>query len=67
MTYGYRDTNRKIDLYRVHRNGRGRIVRTEYICSTNWSRTCREAVERFIASGDNVAGLLPHDVKAQFA
>jgi hypothetical protein len=50
--------NPKIDLYRVHRNERGRITRTEYVCSTNWSKTCREAVARFheINSTDAIGG-----------
>ncbi|HET8729506.1 MAG TPA: hypothetical protein VFM34_00135 [Moraxellaceae bacterium] len=63
----------KIDLYRVHRNQRGRITRTEYICSTNWASTCREAVARFheINAADAITGknLVPLGVelKGQFA
>ena len=64
---------KKIDLYRVHRNGRGRIVRTEYVCSTNWASTCRDAVARFheINSADAITGknLVPlnAEIKGQFA
>lgn len=68
-------TNRfpKIDLYRVHRNERGRIARTEYVCSTNWASTCRDAVARFheINSADAITGknLVPLncEIKGQFA
>lgn len=64
---------RKIDLYRVFRNGRGRIARTEYVCSTNWSRTCREAIARFheINGTDAISGKnsvpVNCEIKAQFA
>lgn len=64
---------KKIDLYRVHRNERGRIVRTEYLCSTNRSKTCREAVARFheINAMEEKAGThrapLNAEIKAQFA
>lgn len=63
----------KIDLYRVHRNERGRIARTEYVCSTNWASTCRDAVARFheINSADAIRGknLVPLncEIKGQFA
>lgn len=65
--------NRKIDLYRVYRNERGRITRTEYVCSTNWAATCREAIARFheINAADAVGGKnltpLHVEIKAQFA
>lgn len=65
--------NRKIDLYRVYRDDRGRIARTEYVCSTNWATTCREAVARFheINGTDAISGknLVPinTEIKAQFA
>lgn len=65
--------NRKIDLYRVHRNERGRITRTEYVCSTNWAPTCRDAVARFheINGTDAITGknLVPLncEIKGQFA
>ena len=64
---------KKIDLYRVFRNERGRIARTEYVCSTNWSKTCRDAVTRFheINGADAIGGenLVPLNagIKAQFA
>lgn len=64
---------RKIDLYLVTRNARGRIARTEYLCSTNWAKTCREAVARFheINSADAIVGknIAPvlGEIKAQFA
>lgn len=64
---------KKIDLYRVHRNARGRIVRTEYVCSTNWASTCRDAVARFheINSADAIGGEnfvpLNAEIKGQFA
>ena len=64
---------KKIDLYRGHRNERGRIVRTEYVCSTNWASTCREAVARFheINACDAIRGknLVPlnAEIKGQFA
>ena len=63
----------KSDLYRVPRNERGRIARTEYVCSTNWSSTCRDAVARFheINSADAITGknLVPLncEIKGQFA
>ena len=63
----------KIDLYRVHRDARGRITRTEYVCSTNWAKTCREAVARFheINGTDAITGknLVPlnTEIKGQFA
>ena len=66
-------TNRKIDLYRVYRNKSGRIARTEYICSTEWSDTCRKALARFheINANDAITGknIVPVDseIKAQFA
>ena len=63
----------KIDLYQVHRNERGRIIRTVYICSTNWAKTCREAVARFheingtdALSGNNLAPV-GAEIKGQFA
>lgn len=65
--------SKKIDLYRVYRDGRGRIARTEYVCSTNWSKTCREAIARFheINGADAILGknLVPlnTEIKAQFA
>ena len=65
--------NRKIDLYRVCRTDKGRIAYTEYLCSTNLARTCREAVARFheINAADAVAGknLVPlhTEIKARFA
>lgn len=64
---------KKIDLYRVHRNERGRITRTEYVCSTDWSRTIREAIARFheINAADAVIGnnVVPYgaEMKGQFA
>ena len=64
---------KKIDLYRVHRNERGRITRTEYVCSTNWASTCRDAVDKFhaINAGDAIRGknLVPlnAEIKGQFA
>ena len=64
---------KKIDLYRVYRDNRGRIARTEYICSTNWANTCREAIARFheINGADAIAGKnivpLNAEIKAQFA
>jgi hypothetical protein len=64
---------RKIDLYTVTRNASGRIVRTEYLCSTNRAATCREAVARFheINGTDAIAGRniapLNAEIKAQFA
>jgi hypothetical protein len=64
---------KKIDLYRVRRNERGRITSTEYVCSTNWSRTIREAVGRFheINNADAVIGnnVVPYhaEMKGQFA
>lgn len=39
--------NRKIDIYRVRRDERGRRVGVTYLCSTNWSRTCRDAVAHY--------------------
>lgn len=59
----------KIDLYRVHRNERGRIARTEYVCSTNRAKTCREAVFNFRLSGGLITYDLPlnAEIKAQFA
>ncbi len=64
---------RKIDLYRVIRTANGRIARTEYICSTNWAKTCRDAVARFheingtdAVTGKNIAPL-GAEIKAQFA
>lgn len=39
MAYGDKRDYRKIDIYR---NG-------SYCCSTTWSRTCREAIERHAA------------------
>jgi hypothetical protein len=65
--------HKKIDLYRVHRNERGRITRTEYVCSTNWSRTIREAIARFheINGADAIIGdnAVPYgaEMKGQFA
>lgn len=65
--------HKKIDLYRVYRDARGRIARTEYVCSTNWSKTCREAIARFheINAADAITGknLVPlnTEIKAQFA
>lgn len=65
--------NKKIDLYRVYRDNRGRIARTEYVCSTNWSKTCRDAIARFheINGTDAIAGenIVPlnAEIKAQFA
>lgn len=65
--------HKKIDLYRVYRDDRGRIARTEYVCSTNWSKTCREAIARFheINAADAIIGknLVPlnTEIKAQFA
>lgn len=65
--------NRKIDLYRVYRDARGRIARTEYVCSTYWAATCRDAVARFheINGTDYIAGKnivpLNTEIKAQFA
>lgn len=65
--------NRKIDLYRIHRNDRGRIARTEYVCSTNWARTCRDAVARFheINGTDAITGKnrvpLNAEIKGQYA
>ena len=65
--------HKKIDLYRVYRDARGRIARTEYVCSTNWSKTCREAIARFheINAADAIIGknLVPlnTEIKAQFA
>ena len=63
----------KIDLYRVYRDNRGRIARTEYVCSTNWAKTCREALARFheingadAITGKNIAPLNA-EIKAQFA
>lgn len=64
---------RKIDLYRVHRDKRGRIAQTEYVCSTQWANTCRDAVARFheINGVDAITGknLVPLncEIKAQFA
>ena len=56
----------KIDLYRVHRNERGRITRTEYICSTNQSKTCAEAVLQFRLGGS--LGLpFGAEIKGRFA
>lgn len=65
--------HKKIDLYRVHRDKRGRIARTEYVCFTNWAKTCRDAVARFheINGTDAIAGKniapLGAEIKAQFA
>lgn len=65
--------NRKIDLYRVHRTAGGRIARTEYVCSTNWAKTCRDAVARFheINGADAIVSknLVPvgTEMKGQFA
>jgi len=65
--------SRKIDLYRVFRNAGGRIARTEYVCSTDWSETCRDAVRRFheVNAADAITGknLVPLncEIKAQFA
>jgi len=65
--------NRKIDLYRVYRNERGRIARTEYVCSTCWAKTCKAAVAKFheINGTDYISGknLVPLNVeiKGQFA
>ena len=64
--------SQKIDLYRVYRT-KGRISRTEYICSTDWASTCKEAVARFheINGADAIAGrnLVPlnTEIKGQFA
>jgi len=60
--------NRKIDLYRVCRTDKGRIAYTEYLCSTNWARTCREAVARFheINTSENRVPLHT-EIKARFA
>ena len=64
---------RKIDLYQVFRTKSGRIARTEYICSTNWSSTCRDAIARFheINGTDAISGknIVPVncEIKAQFA
>lgn len=65
--------NKKIDLYRVHRTAGGRIKRTEYVCSTNWSKTCKEAVTRFheINGVDAITGknlvAVNCEIKGQFA
>lgn len=65
--------HRKIDLYRVIRTANGRIARTEYVCSTNWAKTCRDAIARFheinganAIVGKNLAPL-GSEIKAQFA
>lgn len=61
--------HRKIDLYRVHRNERGRITRTEYVCSTNRAKSCREAVLNFGLSGGRIQYDMPlnAEIKGQFA
>lgn len=66
-------TYRKIDLYLIRRNPSGRITAHEYICSTNWSRTCRGAVAKFhdingtdYISGKNLAPL-DSEIKGYFA
>lgn len=65
--------NRKIDLYRVFRTTGGRIARTEYVCSTYWAATCRDAVAKFheVNGTDFIAGknLVPlnTEIKGQFA
>jgi len=38
MNYGDKRTYAKIDLY----------VEGKYLCSTSWSRTCKEAIERLV-------------------
>jgi len=65
--------HRKIDLYRVRRDERGRVTRTEYVCSTNHSKTCREAVAKFHKRNDADYLVDQHvvplgaEIKGQFA
>lgn len=65
--------HKKIDLYCVHRGPSGRVVCTEYVCSTNWARTCRDAVARFheVNGADAIIGKncvpLNAEIKGQFA
>lgn len=58
MSYGDRRDYQKIDLY-VRRSGV-----FEYVGSTTWSKTCREAKEKYRAKYPN---LLLSDIKARFA
>ena len=41
---------RKIDIYRVRRDARGKLIAKDYLCSTNWARTCREAMDNYRAA-----------------
>jgi hypothetical protein len=62
---------KKIDLYRIYRTN-GRITKSEYICTTQWAKTCKEAVARFheINGTDAIIGknLVPlnTEIKGQF-
>lgn len=51
--------NKKIDIYLKHLNGY-----FQYECSTNRSKTCKEAKARFL---ELHKGISPDQVKASFA
>ena len=56
-------TYRKINLYRRDA-ATGRKVSVTYICSTNWSKTCKEAKDRYLAAHPHEDALL---IRAYFA
>lgn len=57
MDYGDKRDYPEIQIF--HRAG----GRWSYVCTTTWSRTCRQAKERFLAWHGN---LKPDHVKAAF-
>lgn len=46
--YGYKDSNPKIDLF----------VYGQYHSSTNWAKTCKDAIEAFIAKNPQYDGAI---------
>lgn len=59
MSYGNKRDYHKIDLWLKRPDGT-----CEYLCSTTWARTCREAKAHYLDSNPAKVGL---DVRANFA
>lgn len=64
MMYGDKRDYPKIDLYL---RGATKHERTNYLCSTTWARTCKEAVQKYKESREGLTQETLSRVYARFS
>lgn len=64
-SYGDKRDYPKIDIYAKTFNGIRHVKAGKYLCTTTWSKTCRDAVERYIERNPTT-GYAGSDLYARF-